>query len=212
MERVFDMDLLREEYDTVANAERLIESDEEYTFGDFRDDAQDFTALNVLSEAVKVDNENKELYVREDAFDYSVELESARRGHASRPGKLEMGVLAGAVTGTLGSGWKLLEEGGPEYLVTGGLSVLAGRSALRRLGSIHSARVANDKAGERLDMSSYLEDYELKTVSDDEAQQILEQQRENERGSVKAYTADELEEMDMDELEQDIDGMFEGDR
>lgn len=206
------MSLLKEQYDTIADAERLIESDEEYTFGDLREETQDFTALNILSGAVKVDDENKELYVREDAFDYGVEFESARRGHASRPSKLEMGVLAGAVTGALGSGWKLLEEGDPEYLATGGLSILAGRSALRRLGSIHSARVANDKAGERLDMASYLEDYDLKTVSNDEAREILEQEREKERGDVKAYTADELEEMDMEELEQDIDGMFDEER
>lgn len=150
------MSLLREQYDAIADAERLIESDDEYTFGDLRDETQDFTALNILSGAVKVDNENKELYVREDAFDYGVKFESARRGHASRLSKLEIGVLGGAVVGTIGSGWKFFEDGDPEYLATGGLSILAGRSALRRLGSIHSARVANDKAGKRLDMASTL--------------------------------------------------------
>lgn len=33
--------------------------------------------------------------------------------------------------------------------------------------------------------------------------------KERRRENVKAYTADELEEMDMEELEQDIDRMFE---
>mgnify|MGYP006269798987 CR=1 FL=1 len=203
------MTKLRDEYDALADAERVIDSGEEYTFGDLRENTDDFIALGVLRGAVKVDEEEQEIYLHEDSFDYGLELESSRRGQEARPDRLELGVLGGSALGVIGSGWRLLEEGGPEYLATGAISVLAGRSALRRLGSIGAAKAANYEAGEQLDMNAYLENFDLKTVGDEEARQILDQYREEERENVPAYTAEELDEMDMEEIEQGIDGMFE---
>lgn len=204
------MESLREKYDALTDAERIIESEEEYTFGDLRDSTDDFIALSVLSGAVKVDEDKEEIYIREDAFDYGLEKESARRGHESRPDKLELGVIGGAALGLAGSAWRLLEEGGPEYLATGAVSALAGRSALRRLGSIQKAKVANDEAGRKLDMSSYLESYNLNTVNDEEARQYLMKTPEEDEDNVEAYTAEELDDIDMEELEQDADEMFDG--
>jgi len=202
---------LRGDYDVLTGAEKLVESDEEYTFGDLRDDASDFTALSILNGAIKADDENEEIYLHEDSFDYVLEMESARRGIESRPSGLEMGVVGGSALGLAGSTWKVLEEGSPEYLATGALSFLAGRSALKRLGAIQKAKVANDEAGKKLEIAPYLESYELKTIGDEEVQEILDQQRRRNEADIEAYTADELEDMDMEELEQ-VDGMFEEDQ
>ena len=191
---------LREEFDALASAENSIESDEEYTFGDLRDEAQDYTALTVLGGAVKIDEDEETLYIHEDSLDYGLEMESIRRTNASEPYMRELGLLGAGVLGFASSAWKLIEGGGgPEYLATGAFSALLSQSAFRRLRNINSAKIANEKAGEQLDISSYIESYELETVGDEEVREMLEQGQEDQQ-AVHAYTADELEDVDPREL------------
>ena len=199
---------LKENSDSLSYIENALD-DENYLFGDLRDDVDDTVALTVLGTAVYIDEEKQEIGIRDDAFEFSLENESSRRGVAGRPLGLEGAALAGGAAGTVGSIWRFLEDGGAEYLGTGAASALLGRSALKRIGKVFKARTAEDAASKKLDMASHFENYSLKILEPDEARTRLEQKmkQEIEEGfdsDIKAYTAEDLQNMSEEELMEDL--------
>ncbi|QKQ97990.1 hypothetical protein GKQ38_00430 [Candidatus Nanohaloarchaea archaeon] len=200
-----EINTLKEDASYLSDAEVAVENGGDYTFGDLREDVDDYVALSMMSGVVDIDEEQEEIVMHENAFDYALDNEAARRGVADRPLGLETAVLGGSGLGLAGSAWKFLEDGDPMYLGTGGLSLLAGRSAFKRISSVLSSSMANDKASDKLDMYSHLESYSLRTVEPEEARKYMAEQLEGkEDGVVKAYTADELEDMSMEALEQEL--------
>ena len=199
---------LKDNADSMSYVEDVLE-DETYSFGDLRDDIDDVVALTLLGTAVYIDEEDQEIGIREDAFEFSLENEASRRGIAGRPLGLETAALAGGAAGTAGSIWRFLEDGSPEYLGTGVASALVGRSALKRIRKVFKARGASDAASKKLDFVSHFENYSLEVLDKDEARDRLKQKARDEfagefDGDVRAYTAEELESMSEEELIEDL--------
>jgi hypothetical protein len=147
--------------------------DEDYTFGDLRDEVDDVVALSVLGGAVYIDEEEGEIGIHEDIFESALESESYRRGIRDRPVGMEAAALAGGAAGTAGSVWKFLEEGELGYIGTGAASILLGKSALNRIGAKVTASMAEDGASRELDKNAYLENYDLNFLDDKRKRQIL---------------------------------------
>lgn len=195
---------LKDNADSLSYVEDVL-GDEDYSFGDLRDEVDDIVALSVLGTAVYIDEDEQEIGLHEDAFEFSVENEAGRRGIAARPLGLEAAGLVGGAAGSVGSAWRFLEDGNPEYLGTGVFSALVGGSALKRIGKVLKARSAKDAAGKKLDMASHFENYSLEILNKDEARDRLTREVEEELdgeldADVRAYTADELEDMSEEEL------------
>lgn len=198
------LDSLKSNADSLSYAEDML-GEEDYTFGDLRDDVDNTVALTVLATRMYVDDENQEIGVYENAFDFALENESGRRGVADRPIGLESLAVVGGAAGTVASALRLLEEGGLEYLGTGALSAGISLSGMRRIGKVLNARGANSDAGKKLDKRPWLENYKLKLLGEDEALKYIEDEVGEELDAdVKAYTAEDLEEMSEEELMEEF--------
>lgn len=155
--KIGDSGSLASNYETLNE---IMESDEDYSFGELRKNVNDYVARTV-ADLGNIDEENEEISIPDYGLEFILENEAERRSQASRPQTLEGIAVLGGLAGVLGSVEMFLENGEPAYLMAGVSSGLIGSIGAKRIYHNFKAYTAEERASSKLDMMAHIESYDL---------------------------------------------------
>lgn len=192
---------LREEFERLEEAEELANDEEEdYTFGELREDVSTASLRGVSAGIIDIDDEDEVMYLHEDSFDKGFEFEGIEAGYADRSLKMEAAVFLGSLGGLGGSIYQFAKSGDPLYLGSGVLSTGFGASAFRRIMRTFSARSDGEHREEMIEEElGGMDDYVLRVLDDEEMERHIEENK-----GFAVYEREELEEMSGEELKQEL--------
>lgn len=155
--KIGDFRSLASNYETLNE---IMESNEDYSFGELRKNLNDYMALTV-ADLGNIDKKNEEISIPDYGLEFILENEAERRSQSSRPQTLEGIAVLGGVAGVLGSVEMFLENGEPAYLMAGVSSGLIGSIGAKRIYNNFKAYTAEERASSKLDMMAHIESYDM---------------------------------------------------